>query len=125
MDHKRPLKHFGTARAVTALIRRLTRALDIRRQRRALLLLDDLALKDIGISRLDAWREGTRALFDLPREIGAQNHGCSTQSSQKEEIMSANPLLPTRRQVIASSAAAGAMSLIPGDLNAGIGDDVI
>jgi uncharacterized protein YjiS (DUF1127 family) len=95
-----------TAGAAIALVRRLARALDVRRQRRALLLLDDRRLKDIGLTRFDAWREGNRALFDLPGEIGAHNRSCSTPSSRKQEIMSATQLSPTRRQLIASSASA-------------------
>lgn len=39
---------------------------EVRRQRRALLSLDDRMLSDIGMSRVDAWREGTRRLDDLP-----------------------------------------------------------
>ena len=42
------------------------RILEVRRQRRALLELDDRMLKDVGISRSDAWREGNRSLLDLP-----------------------------------------------------------
>lgn len=36
---------------------------DIRRQRRALLGLSDAMLKDIGISRADAFREGTKPFW--------------------------------------------------------------
>jgi uncharacterized protein YjiS (DUF1127 family) len=61
------------ARAATALIWRLMRILDVRRQRRALLTLDDHMLKDIGVTRFDAWHEGNRGLFDLPREKGSHN----------------------------------------------------
>jgi hypothetical protein len=65
-------------------MRHLAGALEVRRQRRALLSLDDHMLKDIGLTRIDAWREGTRALFDVPSEIGAYNLGCSIQSSHGE-----------------------------------------
>lgn len=44
----------------------LSRALEVARQRRALLRLGDDALKDIGVSRADAWREGNRHWWDLP-----------------------------------------------------------
>lgn len=52
-----------------ANVRRLWEALDIRRQRRALLLLDDRMLRDVGLSRADVEREVTRALFDLPSDL--------------------------------------------------------
>ena len=39
---------------------------EVRRQRRTLLSLDDRMLADIGLSRADAWHEGGRALHDLP-----------------------------------------------------------
>jgi uncharacterized protein YjiS (DUF1127 family) len=44
----------------------LARAAEVARQRRALMRLGDGALKDIGVSRADAWREGTRHWWDLP-----------------------------------------------------------
>jgi len=37
---------------------------DLARQRRRLRGLDDRMLKDIGITRADAWREGTRPFWD-------------------------------------------------------------
>ena len=37
--------------------------LERRRQRRALLELSDHMLKDVGLSRLDAYREGRKAFF--------------------------------------------------------------
>ena len=52
-----------------ATMRRLWGALHIRRQRRALLLLDDRMLRDVGLSRADVEREVTRALFDLPSDL--------------------------------------------------------
>lgn len=45
----------------------LARALEAREQRRALLGLSDVMLKDIGISRADAEREAARPFWDLPR----------------------------------------------------------
>ncbi len=40
--------------------------LDVARQRRQLLALDDKALKDIGISRNDALREANSFFWDIP-----------------------------------------------------------
>ncbi|MGX0878528.1 uncharacterized protein YjiS (DUF1127 family) [Roseovarius sp. MBR-154] len=40
--------------------------LDVRRQRRALLRLDDAALADLGLTRRAALREATRPFWDLP-----------------------------------------------------------
>lgn len=45
---------------------RLRAALLARRQRRALLALDDRMLADIGISRSQAYGEADRPFFDLP-----------------------------------------------------------
>jgi len=69
-------RHFS----ITALIRRVLLALYVRRSRRALLSLDDHSLKDIGLTRFDAWRESNRALFDLensppPRTAVGQTYG--------------------------------------------------
>jgi uncharacterized protein YjiS (DUF1127 family) len=55
----------GAARGLRALAW-LVRAAEVARQRRALMRLGDTALKDIGVSRADAWREGTRHWWDLP-----------------------------------------------------------
>jgi uncharacterized protein YjiS (DUF1127 family) len=44
----------------------VARANAVARQRRALLRLGDLALKDFGASRADAWHEGGRPWWDLP-----------------------------------------------------------
>ncbi len=51
---------------IQAAIDRLFIILKVRSQRRALLALDDRMLADIGLSRADAWHEGTRPLSDLP-----------------------------------------------------------
>jgi len=65
---------------VAALVRRVVWAFYVRRSRRALLSLDDHTLKDIGLTRFDAWRESNRALFDLetsppPCTAAGQAHG--------------------------------------------------
>lgn len=52
--------------ARTSLISRVAKALAIRRERRALMTLDDRMLADVGLSRTDAYREAHRPLFDLP-----------------------------------------------------------
>lgn len=46
----------------------LTR-LDVARQRRALLALDERTLKDVGISRIDALREANRYFWDIPEHL--------------------------------------------------------
>jgi uncharacterized protein YjiS (DUF1127 family) len=56
----------GSVPAHTGLISRLVRILTIRRERRALMALDDRMLADVGLSRTDAYREAHRRLFDLP-----------------------------------------------------------
>ena len=45
---------------------RFFEAFEVWRQRQALLALDDRILKDIGISRADAYREAARHFWDLP-----------------------------------------------------------
>ncbi|MGQ7791860.1 DUF1127 domain-containing protein [Faunimonas sp. B44] len=47
-----------------ALLERLSEMAERRRTRRALLALTDDQLKDIGISRADAYREGLRRFWD-------------------------------------------------------------
>ena len=42
--------------------------LDVARQRRKLLSLDERSLKDIGISRADAYREASRDFWDIPED---------------------------------------------------------
>ncbi len=56
----------GSTPARTSLVSRVAKALAIRRERRALLALDDRMLSDVGLSRTDAYREAHRPLFDLP-----------------------------------------------------------
>ncbi|HXP97303.1 MAG TPA: DUF1127 domain-containing protein [Telmatospirillum sp.] len=53
----------GMKRASDALLKawlRVEEGLQKRRQRHQLLSLDNRMLKDIGVSRCDAWREATR-----------------------------------------------------------------
>ena len=52
--------------ALARLARRLSVAFAVARERRALMALGDDALKDIGLSRSDAYREGSRSFWDLP-----------------------------------------------------------
>ena len=44
--------------------------MEVAQQRRRLSMLDDMALKDIGISRADAEAEAGRTFWDLPAEPG-------------------------------------------------------
>ena len=53
-------------RWVRRAIERLLRWRALARERRALLELDDHMLKDIGISRHDAWLEARRPFWDDP-----------------------------------------------------------
>jgi uncharacterized protein YjiS (DUF1127 family) len=53
---------------VARLFAYLERASEVARQRRALLRLGDMALKDFGASRADAWHEGSRPWWDLPKD---------------------------------------------------------
>jgi uncharacterized protein YjiS (DUF1127 family) len=53
---------------LTRFLAFLARASEVARQRRALMQLGDEALKDFGASRADAWQEGGRPWWDLPRE---------------------------------------------------------
>ena len=64
---RRMVKPASLARWVTFAIERVLTMLEIYRQRRALLALDDRLLSDIGISRADAEGEAARRYWDLPR----------------------------------------------------------
>jgi uncharacterized protein YjiS (DUF1127 family) len=56
------------ADGIARLICILELALEVRRERRMLLGLDDRVLRDIGLSRCDAWAEACRSLWDVPRD---------------------------------------------------------
>ncbi len=56
----RPAKEVSARSWVSALILRLRTRGERRRQRQALLELSDALLEDIGVSRADAVREGTK-----------------------------------------------------------------
>ncbi len=45
---------------------RIAKALTVRRERRALMALDDRMLADVGLSRADAYREAHRPFLDVP-----------------------------------------------------------
>jgi len=44
-------------------------SLDVARQRKQLLALDERTLKDIGINRTDALREANRDFWDIPEDL--------------------------------------------------------
>lgn len=48
------------------LVRRLSLAYRVYQERRALLALSDRSLKDIGLSRADAYREANRPWWEVP-----------------------------------------------------------
>ncbi len=58
----------GIGDGLRRLIFALDLALDVRRERRMLLSMDDHALKDIGFSRSEVYAEARRPLWDLPRD---------------------------------------------------------
>jgi uncharacterized protein YjiS (DUF1127 family) len=58
--------------AAVWLVHVLLRWQELARQRRRLLSLDDRMLKDIGITRAEAMREGTRPFWDAPSVDGTR-----------------------------------------------------
>jgi hypothetical protein len=56
------------ADGIRLLIFGLDLVLDVRCERRMLLRMDDRALKDIGLSRSEAYAEAHRSLWDIPRD---------------------------------------------------------
>ena len=57
-----------TASAPRGLVARVRFALKVRRERQSLLALDDVILRDIGLSRYDVEREAGRSVLDLPTQ---------------------------------------------------------
>ncbi len=58
----------GPAGRMQHVIATFRLALQVRRERRALLALDDVALKDVGFSRVDAHAEAQRSFWDVPAD---------------------------------------------------------
>jgi uncharacterized protein YjiS (DUF1127 family) len=56
----------GLGARLTDLVVKVEAMLETYRQRRALLALSDHMLRDLGLSRADAYREATRSFWDLP-----------------------------------------------------------
>lgn len=65
-ETRRTSGHRSLLRKATDALAVLSCAMSVARERRALMRLDDGTLKDIGLSRADAYREGTRPWWDLP-----------------------------------------------------------
>jgi uncharacterized protein YjiS (DUF1127 family) len=63
-----PRRRISVAGGIRRLIAALELAVEVRRERRMLLSLDDRILKDIGLSRGEAWAEGCRSLWEIPRD---------------------------------------------------------
>jgi uncharacterized protein YjiS (DUF1127 family) len=66
---ERGLAGFGLR--IGRLIDAVELAVEMRRERRMLLGLDDRALKDLGLARADAYAEATRACWDIPGDSSA------------------------------------------------------
>jgi uncharacterized protein YjiS (DUF1127 family) len=66
---ERGLAGFGLR--IGRLIDAVELAVEMRRERRMLLGLDDRALKDLGLAKGDAYAEATRACWDIPRNCSA------------------------------------------------------
>lgn len=61
----RPRLGLGAGR-LTRLVVKAALALQVRRERRMLLRLDDRALKDIGLNAGEAYAEANRSFWDIP-----------------------------------------------------------
>jgi uncharacterized protein YjiS (DUF1127 family) len=59
---------FRIADGIRRLILDLDLVLEVRCERLMLLRMDDRALKDIGLSRGEAYAEARRSLWDIPRD---------------------------------------------------------
>ena len=62
----------GFGQRIGLLVDAIERAIDVRRERRMLLGLDDRALKDLGWARGDAYAEAVRACWDVPTAGAAE-----------------------------------------------------
>jgi uncharacterized protein YjiS (DUF1127 family) len=69
--HTKPVAEILLNAAVW-LVLALLRWQELAQQRRRLLSLDDRMLKDIGLTRAEAMREGTRPFWDIPGVDGAR-----------------------------------------------------
>lgn len=54
-----------SASASPSLLMRIRQVMLVRRERRALLALDERMLADVGLSRADAYREANRSFLDV------------------------------------------------------------
>jgi uncharacterized protein YjiS (DUF1127 family) len=61
----------GLGLRIGRLVDTIELAVEMRRERRMLLGLDDRALKDLGLARADAYAEATRACWDIPGDSSA------------------------------------------------------
>jgi len=52
--------------SIAQVFQKVAQAYRVYRERQALLSLSDSALKDIGLSRADAYREASRPFWDIP-----------------------------------------------------------
>lgn len=63
----------GLGQRIGRLIDAIELAIEVRRERRMLLGLDDHTLKDLGLARGDAYAEAVRACWDIPAESSASD----------------------------------------------------
>ena|SRR5262245_20957371 len=61
----------GFGARIGRLLDAIELAIEVRRERRMLLGLDDHTLKDLGLARGDAYAEAVRACWDIPAESSA------------------------------------------------------
>ena len=61
----------GFGARIGRLVDAIELAIEVRRERRMLLGLDDHTLKDLGLARGDAYAEAVRACWDIPAESSA------------------------------------------------------
>jgi len=66
LDRSAAAAKHGFAAARPSFLGRIARALATRRERQALLTLDDALLRDIGLTREEALAEAARPLWDAP-----------------------------------------------------------